>query len=606
MDDVAARSAFQGEDAMLFRITFTFGLLAALSSAAFAQPSPSRISEVSTACVVPSALRALNNPKEVRRSDPGWIRSVVADGQCSRLAADQLATTWGVVDGITDVEVPRGSGRRIWVLSSAVTADRGQTASSAGVIGGEPAQNWTAFERGSGFSGVCGLTGSVGEGSVSLFASADRPGLISLALRHPAWRLPAAGRVAVGFAFSDRVSMIFSGRTSGDTIEIALTDNLRKWTHEFTAASSTAITFPGIGGSGWSLDLAGTTSAITAMVKCVEANASIIVPPPFAPTTLQPLPPTVDYQPSSVAQATPGGADKLSSANPEPMRVAAPAPPNETFLAKWSGDTMMTTRPFRAAGAWELRWTASSGYFSIRLLEVGSEQDKLIANQTTAGSSTSYRPSGGTFYLEITGTGPWSVQAVGVPGDLGKSKASQAPFPLATRSEALTPPPAQPMPLTNTVDPLDAERELVSIVNRYANIYRSAQNDMLKGASRPARGKEVCALIPRLKVTDWTGEIHNLSSNNDGKGVITIRIGDNVYLQTWNNAVSDMGDHTLIDPESGLFQTVSQLAKGRKIRFSGEFVRSGVDCFKEASLTVGGAMTEPEYIFRFSDIQPLN
>ncbi len=601
---------------MLSRITLAFGLVAVTSSAALAQPSPSRISEATTACVVPRALRALNNPQEARRSDPGWVRYVVADGRCSRLEADQPATTWGVVDGITDVEVPRGSGRRVWVVSSAVTSDRGQTSSSAGIIVGEPVQNWTTFERGSGSTGVCGLTGNVGDGSLSMFASADRPGSVSLALRHPSWRLPAEGRVAVSFAFSDRVSMTFNGRTRGDTIEIALTDDLRQWTHEFTAAAAAAVTFPGIGGSRWSLNLAGTTPATTAMAKCVEANASINVPPPFAPIALQPVPPSVAYQPPSVAPATTGGGDKFASINPESVREPIPTPsasasvrkvePSETVLAKWSGDTMTTTRPFRVAGAWELRWTASSGYFSIRLFEVGKDQDKLITNQTTAGSSTAYRPSGGTFYLEIKGSGPWSVQAVDVPDDLNEPKANQASAPLPTRSETPISPPVRPTTSAVSAGPADAEQGLVSIVARYAEIYRSAQNDMLKGASRPARGKEICALMPRLSVTDWTGEIYGLSSNNDGKGVVTVRIGSDVYVKTWNNALSDLEDRTLIDPESGLFRAVSQLAKGRKVRFSGEFMRSAVDCLKEASLTVNGAMTEPEYIFRFSDIQPVN
>ena len=75
-------------------------------------------------------------------------------------------------------------------------------------------------------------------------------------------------------------------------------------------------------------------------------------------------------------------------------------------------------------------------------------------------------------------------------------------------------------------------------------------------------------------------------------------------MKTWNNTLSDIGDHTLIATNSPLYGPVSQLREGQSVRFSGELVRDSLDCFKEGSLTVSGAMTEPEFIIRFTDIRP--
>ena len=91
--------------------------------------------------------------------------------------------------------------------------------------------------------------------------------------------------------------------------------------------------------------------------------------------------------------------------------------------------------------------------------------------------------------------------------------------------------------------------------------------------------------------------------NNEGRGVVSIKVADGIYIKTRNNALSDISDHTLIDTTSSLFARVAVLTIGQKIRFSGAFVRDDLDCFKEGSITVDGAMTEPEFIIRFSDIQ---
>jgi hypothetical protein len=86
--------------------------------------------------------------------------------------------------------------------------------------------------------------------------------------------------------------------------------------------------------------------------------------------------------------------------------------------------------------------------------------------------------------------------------------------------------------------------------------------------------------------------------------VLAIEIGKDIVIKTWNNAVSDAGDKTLIDPASPLFSKASSLAEGKQVVFSGTFRPSSTDCVKEGSLTMNGSLMEPEFIFRFSDVSP--
>jgi hypothetical protein len=85
-------------------------------------------------------------------------------------------------------------------------------------------------------------------------------------------------------------------------------------------------------------------------------------------------------------------------------------------------------------------------------------------------------------------------------------------------------------------------------------------------------------------------------------GVLTIEVSDNVEIGTWNNALSDFLDKTLIEPDTALFATLTSLAQGDEVYITGYFFKSDVDCVKESSLTLNGSMTEPYFIFRFTEI----
>jgi hypothetical protein len=147
------------------------------------------------------------------------------------------------------------------------------------------------------------------------------------------------------------------------------------------------------------------------------------------------------------------------------------------------------------------------------------------------------------------------------------------------------------------------EAKFIDAVRSSQTEYNAAANDMAKGAARATRRNGICqALQSGMAVNDWIGTIKMLSSNGDGKGVLYISVADDVVIGTWNNALSDIGDETLLDQNSTVFKAASAMKERDKVGFSGTFIPSDVDCAKESSMTLEGSMTSPAFIFRFASI----
>jgi hypothetical protein len=126
---------------------------------------------------------------------------------------------------------------------------------------------------------------------------------------------------------------------------------------------------------------------------------------------------------------------------------------------------------------------------------------------------------------------------------------------------------------------------------------------MVKGAARAHRRVRLCQLVQGMDVRGWTGRITNLSSSSSGKGVLGISIGPHITITTINNDISDSFDHTLLDPSSNVFRQVVPLSVDQQILFSGSFLPSDTDCVREIGLTQEGSMTDPEFLFHFTDVK---
>lgn len=198
-------------------------------------------------------------------------------------------------------------------------------------------------------------------------------------------------------------------------------------------------------------------------------------------------------------------------------------------------------------------------------------------------------------FLILAGTLTVAALALGLiaggNGNAGRSAATKAPAATAVAAK-----PAIVLPA--------GEQELIDISAKGAADFDDGANDMAKGAARPRRAAAICKALRSTTVHDWIGTVDQLSSNGDGKGVLGVRIAKNVTLETWNNALSDISDQTLIAPASQVFKEASAMKVGQTVRFSGSFIRSQTDCIEERSMTLEGSMKEPAYIFRFSSVGP--
>ncbi|MFN8972106.1 MAG: hypothetical protein ACK5VZ_03400 [Alphaproteobacteria bacterium] len=150
------------------------------------------------------------------------------------------------------------------------------------------------------------------------------------------------------------------------------------------------------------------------------------------------------------------------------------------------------------------------------------------------------------------------------------------------------------------------QQEFMRIINEARAAYSSAPNEMLKGKVRVDRKQKLCKLLTRGRVDNWIGTIAELESSSEGKGVLAVEIeGEDILIKTWNNDFSDIGDRSMINPNSPLFASVSAMSEGDRIIFSVVFYQSREDCLNEGSLTQQGSVLEPEFIFKFSDVKPL-
>jgi hypothetical protein len=165
---------------------------------------------------------------------------------------------------------------------------------------------------------------------------------------------------------------------------------------------------------------------------------------------------------------------------------------------------------------------------------------------------------------------------------------------------------AQPARQPGTESPMpDRQRQFIDVLDDFAARYSQAPNEMAQGALRPQRAKAICSLMNRDgEVRGWVGKVKKMSSNNEGKGVIEISISPRASVKTWNNALSDIGDHTLLEPGSLSHTQAVELRPGQSVEFSGTFPLGDKDCLRESSLTQRGSMSEPEWIFRFQTITP--
>ncbi len=166
-------------------------------------------------------------------------------------------------------------------------------------------------------------------------------------------------------------------------------------------------------------------------------------------------------------------------------------------------------------------------------------------------------------------------------------------------------------PAGNALDGADLAR-IIQIVDDYAAQFDAATNDMARGLVRTRRATTLCTgpRSPRTlagRVKDWVGVIEKLDAVADGRGILYVRVSPRIALHTTNNTLSEaIGEPaTLLPVDAPVYRVAVGLAVGQRIQFSGLLFPSRTDCMREISLTVAGTMREPDFLFRFTNLRPM-
>ena len=149
------------------------------------------------------------------------------------------------------------------------------------------------------------------------------------------------------------------------------------------------------------------------------------------------------------------------------------------------------------------------------------------------------------------------------------------------------------------------ESDFTSIISIYHQKFAGAGNEFLQGRVFRERNAALQEAFKNgLTVKNWTGAVYKLSSNGGGKGILEVTLSNDAWVETMNNALSDMEDHTLVEPGSALYDALGSLKEGDKVVFSGSFFldRGGDNVLETTDMTMNGKMTEPEFVFQFTSI----
>jgi len=149
------------------------------------------------------------------------------------------------------------------------------------------------------------------------------------------------------------------------------------------------------------------------------------------------------------------------------------------------------------------------------------------------------------------------------------------------------------------------QKQFIDIIERFDRAYAQADSDIAKDATRLQRAKAICAAVRTPAVHNWTGTVFKVSSSREGKGVLELTLSAHMRITTWNESIADIGDNTLIDPKTPLFDQAVLLKKNQQVLFSGSFIPDSTDCFRETSMTLSDSMDQPEFLFRFGDVSPM-
>jgi len=88
---------------------------------------------------------------------------------------------------------------------------------------------------------------------------------------------------------------------------------------------------------------------------------------------------------------------------------------NEQVIQQVSANGQRNLRPFAVKNKWEIQWDSKGTLLTITVFDADGEIIGIAATQQGAGKGSSYQAKGGNYYLQVNGTGEWTVTVVQLP-----------------------------------------------------------------------------------------------------------------------------------------------------------------------------------------------
>lgn len=134
--------------------------------------------------------------------------------------------------------------------------------------------------------------------------------------------------------------------------------------------------------------------------------------------------------------------------------------------------------------------------------------------------------------------------------------------------------------------------------------FDKADNDQ-REAIQPQRAAAICKALPKPEVKGWVGKIQSIDADSNKRLTVTMTLPDGTLVKTWNNAMSDMEDQTLVPAGSPVAASFAKLKEGDTVRFAGTFFVDEPDCYRSSRLSLQQSMMEPSFLFRFTSVEKL-
>jgi len=199
---------------------------------------------------------------------------------------------------------------------------------------------------------------------------------------------------------------------------------------------------------------------------------------------------------------------------------------------------------------------------------------------------------------------PSSIDVVSEEAVVASTETSNPEEVVTTTAETTVVETTVPVTTIPQAEPLQ-QQQFMQVIEDGRSKVRDASTDLQRSAALRDRDKALCGVLSSYTASDWIGEIRDIGANGEGKAYITIVIGEDARVQTWNNAFSDIGDDTLIPDTNPIFDVILPLEKGDKVKFSAKFIKGRDTCLRQGNLTETYYGTDPEFIVRFSKVEPV-